>query len=151
MMTTILRMRAVQRRELDFDAGFTTHTITFKCMGTTKDADHQVCAASCLLRECSDCNLTIQLMPMPLPLNVRSAMIGSILDMSLVEVHEAISERKIISVKISWIKHLLCWMKSVPGFYAGIDVSLRGSWSSKCTCVAMNVYKCAKEMSLCMK
>ena len=27
--------------ELDFDAGFTTHTLTFKCMGATKDTSHQ--------------------------------------------------------------------------------------------------------------
>ena len=62
--------------------------------------------------------------------------IGYVVRDTLVEVHEAISEQKIISVKISWIKYLLCWMKSGPGFYAGIDVSLRGSWSSKCTRVA---------------
>ena len=27
--------------ELDFNAGFTTHTITFKCIGTIKDTGHQ--------------------------------------------------------------------------------------------------------------
>ena len=127
--------------ELDFDAGFTTHTVTFKCMGTTKGADHQEAlrSASCLLGEGS--NVPIRLQPEPDNPNAIAfecqigndwKRIGYVVRDTLVEVHEAISERKIIS----WIKYLLCWMKSGPGFYAGIDVSLRGSWSSKCTRVA---------------
>ena len=49
------------------------------------------------------------------------------------EVHEAITKQKIISFKIAWIKFLLFWMN---GFYAGINVSIYGSWSPTCTRVS---------------
>ena len=92
--------------ELDFDAGFTTHTVTFKCMGTTKDADHQEAlrSASCLLGEGS--NVPIRLQPEPDNQVDANAIafecqigndwkrIGYVVRDTLVEVHEAISERK---------------------------------------------------------
>ena len=51
--------------ELDFNAGFTTHTVTFKCMGTTKDIGHKETfrAAAASLREGSD--VSVRLRPEP--------------------------------------------------------------------------------------
>ena len=134
--------------ELDFNAGFTTDTVTFKCMGTTKDTGHQetLCAASASLKEGSD--VPVRLRPEPdTPVDANAIAfdchmdndwkrIGYVVRDVLMEVHDAITKQKIISVKIAWIKFYLCWMNSGPGFYAGINVSICGSWSPTCTCVS---------------
>lgn len=48
--------------ELDFNTGFTTHTITFKCMGTTRDTNHQevLSAAAAALKEGKDVPTRLQ-------------------------------------------------------------------------------------------
>ena len=100
------------------NTGFTSHTVTFKCMRTTKDSDHQATlhAASGLLREGSD----VQVLFRPEPDNPDAntiafdCLIGSdskrsgyVLQDILMEVHEAITKENIISVKIAWIKYLV--------------------------------------------
>ena len=44
------------------------------------------------------------------------------------DVHTAIDEKKIISVKFAWVKYRVVWMRSGPGYYAGIDITLQGKW-----------------------
>ena len=146
--STTPSLSPVSESELDFNTGFTSHTVTFKCMGTTKDNDHQetLRATSGLLREGSD--VPVRLRPEPdNPVDANAIAfecqigsdwkrIGYVVRDILMEVHEAITKQNIISVKIAWIKYLLCWKNSGPGFYAGINVSICGSWSPKCIRVA---------------
>ena len=53
---------------------------------------------------------------------------GYVVQEVLAEVHDAI---EIISVKFSWVKFRLCWSRCRcgPGFYAGVNISKKGSWS----------------------
>ena len=41
---------------------------------------------------------------------------------ALSDVHDALNNNRILSVKFSWVKFLLCWSHCGPGFYAGIDI-----------------------------
>ena len=47
----------------------------------------------------------------------------------LEEVHAAIKEKKIISVKFSWVRYITEWSHSGPGFFAGIEIRKKGPWS----------------------
>ena len=48
-------------------------------------------------------------------------------------VHAALQEKRILSVKLAWAKYMVCWSRSGPGFYAGINISLNGEYSVVCT------------------
>ena len=73
--------------ELNFDAGFTTHTLTFKCMGATKNTTHQEAlrAAAALLKNGN--KVPVRLRPeeeTPVDANAIASdfQIGSVWDMS---------------------------------------------------------------------
>jgi hypothetical protein len=54
--------------------------------------------------------------------------IGYVVHECLEHVHKAFSENRIASVKLHWVKYLVCWSRSGPGYYAGINISLKGEW-----------------------
>ena len=39
-----------------------------------------------------------------------------------------LSQKEITSIKFSWAKYLLIWYRCGPGYYAGVDITVRGSW-----------------------
>ena len=98
-------------------------------MGTTKDTSHQdtLHAASCLLKEGRE--VLVRLRPEldnsvdanAIAFECRIGSDWKRIGYVVQDMHEAILKKKIMSVKIAWIKYLLCWMNSGPGFYAGID------------------------------
>ena len=109
-----------------------TLTITFKCMGTTyhpesRDALFKVAD---LIKKGQD--IPVKLVKEPD--NIYDSMFQCNLDgplgtyrlEALEHVHKAMMEKKIINVKFDWVKYLVIWSKSAPGFYAGIKVSLNG-------------------------
>ena len=53
--------------------------------------------------------------------------IGYVVKEVLKEVHEALSQKKISRVSISWVKYIIYWR--VPAWYAGIDITRFGEWS----------------------
>ena len=57
--------------------------------------------------------------------------IGYIVREALDDVHRALEQKKIISVKFAWAKYLVVWMGSEPGYYAGINIARNGEWSRK--------------------
>lgn len=60
--------------------------------------------------------------------------IGYIVRECLEHVHLALSERRILAVKISWAKYLTCWSRSGPAFYAGVNISIRGEQHRDAIC-----------------
>ena len=42
------------------------------------------------------------------------------------DVHHAMETSSIIDVKFTWAKYLIIWMKSGPGYYAGINITRYG-------------------------
>ena len=116
-----------------------THTVTFKCIGTTHDHNAQEILAAA--KQC----YTKQVVPVviePEPSNPYDSeaicfkcffndkwhRIGYVVREALIHVHKALSEKKILSLKFAWIKYLAIWNRSGPGFYAGIDISIEQEW-----------------------
>ena len=113
--------------ELDFDTGCTTHTVTFKCMGTTKDSDIQETLryVASAIKEGKDTPVRLKPEPEnPVDANAISfecriqedwKKIGYVVQETLTVVHDAITRQDILSIKIAWVKFLLCWSRSGPG------------------------------------
>lgn len=120
-----------------------THTVTFKCIGCTKEFQYQeaLCRASQLL--ISKSNVNCQLKPEPdNPVDSQAIAfecevdeswktIGYVVQEVLKDLHAAIQEKKIVSVSVSWIKYIIYWKD--PGWYAGIDIKRIGEWSTVVT------------------
>ncbi len=45
------------------------------------------------------------------------------------EVHNAIAKNLILGVRIAWIKYIVDWPRSGPGWYCGVNISKNGEWS----------------------
>ena len=56
---------------------------------------------------------------------------GYVVSKLLDEVHEAMNNNTVLDVKLSWIKYLTNWTFSGPGYFAGINITKKGTWSSK--------------------
>ena len=55
--------------------------------------------------------------------------IGYIVREALDSVHNEIASHSITKVKFTWAKYLITWMRSGPGYYAGINITRYGQWS----------------------
>ena len=55
--------------------------------------------------------------------------IGYVVSELLDEVHRAISRNEIVSTEFSWVRYITDWTKSGPGFFAGIKITKKGTWS----------------------
>ena len=127
----------------DVDSGFQlpllTHVVTFKCVGTTHDTHAQeILAKVTMLLQNEEVPVKIT----PEPTNQYDAKaicfkcfvdgewhrIGYVVREALDHVHDALSEKKIISVKFSWVKYLAVWSRCGPGFYAGVKIAKSGEW-----------------------
>ena len=43
-------------------------------------------------------------------------------------VHLCLQKKYIVSIKFDWVKYIVHWTSSGPGWYAGITISRKGSW-----------------------
>ena len=57
--------------------------------------------------------------------------VGYVVREALPHVHMALQGNKITSVEFSWVKYIVQGTRSGPGYYAGINVTIRGQWSSE--------------------
>lgn len=55
--------------------------------------------------------------------------VGYVIRELLDEVHQALNNYPIRRVKIAWVKYVVQWPKSGPGFYCVIDITKKGTWS----------------------
>lgn len=125
---------------LPFQTSFLTHTVTFKCIGCTKELRYQeaLCRASQLLMSKNEVKCRLMHEPdnpvdseaiaFECELDGSWKIIGYAVQEVLNELHVAIKERKIVSVSVNWIKFIIYW--SSPGWYAGIDIKKIGEWST---------------------
>ena len=64
------------------------------------------------------------------------ATIGYVVSELLEEVHDATNAGSILSVQFAWIRYIIDWSRSGPGFFAGIAgiagtaIEKTGEWSS---------------------
>ena len=115
------------------------HTITFKCIGCTRDTKYQKTLEAINELRHTGTNLEdISCRIMSEPENPQEAItfqcfisndwqtIGYVVREALNEVHVAISNHKIASVRLKWVKYTIYW--KTPAWYAGIDIVRVGKW-----------------------
>ena len=135
--------------ETPFQLPSQTHIVTFKCIGTTHDFHAQE-----ILRKVSQLlgqgeHVPVKILPEPENQYDCKAItfmcevdggwhrIGYIVREALDHVHKALTQKKIIFVKFAWAKYLVIWMRSGPGYYAGINIAIDGEWPLEvCRCAS---------------
>lgn len=119
----------------------TIHTVTFKCIGATRDDEQQ--ATLKLVCQLCDNGLSVPVNIQPEPTNQydnkaiafvafmdeKWQRIGYVVKEALDDVHCALQDGKITKVEFSWVKFLLSFPRSGPGYYAGIKITRQGNWS----------------------
>ena len=118
-----------------------THTITFKCIGTTHHSDAQdtLRLAEQLIKE--ERNVPVKLEPEPdnqydaraiaflCFVNDKWCRIGYVVKEALDDVHSAMKHNRIMNVALAWVKYMALWQRSGLGYYAGINIIVKGKWS----------------------
>lgn len=118
------------------------HALTFKCIGATKNRDYQMALQTVRDLIHAGREVSVSLFhELTNPRNARAlafvcrvdkkdCTIGYVVSDVLEEVHSAINDGSILSVKIAWVRYITDWSRSGPGFFAGIRIEKRGHWSS---------------------
>jgi len=122
------------------DESSISHWVVFKCIGATRDMNSQE-ALSLASREMSgDKSVEVELHPEEdNPKNARAIAfrchvdgkwqrIGYVVEEALDAVHDALKKNEILSVSFDWVKYLIHWSRSGPGWYAGIKITKKGEW-----------------------
>ena len=116
-------------------------TVTFKCIGTVHDHHAQETLSKVVQLQKTGV-VSVRLKPEPENTHDSKAIaiqclvdeewhrIGYIVREALDEVHNALNQEKIVNVSFSWVKYLVVWQRSGPGFYAGVDITINGKWCS---------------------
>ena len=110
------------------------HVVTFKCIGALYEQSRQQALEKAAMLLQQGRNVDVRLMPEPdnpydskaiafqCKIEGKWCLIGYVVREVLDIVHEAMKN------KFSWVKYRAMWLRSGPGFYAGIDVALEGEW-----------------------
>ena len=103
------------------------HTVTFKCIGAVQDKNCQIVLrdVSEILRQGRNVDLKLECEPSN-PYDSKAIMfickledwkkIGYVVNEALSDVHQALSENSITSIRFAWVKYKVQW--KTPGFYA---------------------------------
>jgi hypothetical protein len=118
-----------------------SHTLIFKCIGTTREKQYQE-----TLRIISNLKpveqVEVKLQPEPhnpvdskaiafvATVENKQYRIGYAVREVLDELHQVISEQNILNINFAWVKYLVEWPRSGPGYYCGISITKRGEWSA---------------------
>lgn len=119
-----------------------TYTEVFKCIGASRDPNCQEVLASAS-QQLKKGNVEVQLRLEPEnPFDSRAVefvckvdnqwkRIGYVVREALDAVHDAMNKKTITSVEFGWVKYLLHWSRSGPGWYAGISITKKGQWPAE--------------------
>ena len=115
-----------------------THSIVFKCVGSIKGATTQSTpkSVSGLLKNGEV--VPVKLSPEPKNSHDAHAIAFHcklndrwqhyIVTECLDAIHDALSNNTIINTEFSWVRYIVHWSKSGPGWYAGIKIVKKGNW-----------------------
>ena len=118
------------------------HTITFKCIGSVKNLAYQNALAQVSKYLSKGETVPVKLLPEPLnpvdtqavafvcELNGEWKPIGYVVREALDDVNEGLKKQLIVETKFNWVKYITSWKRSGPGWYAGIDITVKGRWSA---------------------
>ena len=122
------------------DSSEVTHSVTFKCIGSTKEQRYQEFLARIAQKRSKGEDVQCKIKPEPTnPVDSQAIafeseidgvwqVIGYVVKEALCDVHNALAAKKVISVSFDWVKYQLYWL--APGWYAGINITRLGKWSS---------------------
>lgn len=117
-----------------------THTVIFKCIGSNRSSSSQSILKAITELSVDAQDVPVMLYPEPenpvdseaIAFRARVSgkwhTIGYVVREVLPHVHMALQANKITSVKFSWVKHMVQWSRSSPGYYAGINVTTKSQW-----------------------
>lgn len=117
-----------------------THTVTFKCIGSVHSQDSQMVLSRISKVLCQGGSVSVCVQPEPdnqydskaiafrCHVDGKWQRIGYVVRECLDHVHKAMQDKRLLSVELAWAKYLICWSRSGPGFYAGINMSISGEW-----------------------
>lgn len=118
------------------------HTVTFKVIGCTKETIYQsvLVWARNMIEEHSVVEVKLQREPNnPYDPNAVAFLtlkdgkflrIGYVVKEISHEVCNVLARGEILSVSFKWIKYITDWSRSGPGFFAGVNVTKKGKWST---------------------
>ena len=118
-----------------------THTVTFRCTGTTREDRYQETLAHVVQLRNAGQEVLCKLQSEPenpfdslaiafrCEVDISWHTIGYVVKEVLDELHEALSAKKITVASFDWVKFIIYWR--TPGWYAGIKVSRIGEWSQQ--------------------
>ncbi len=114
-----------------------THTVVFKCIGTTKEESYQEVLAKSNRRLRNGENVPVRLTPEPSnPVNSKAIAfeceidghwerIGYVVNEVLEEVHIAINNEKIEGVRFKWIKFITDWYGSQRFVFQNLETGVK--------------------------
>ena len=117
-----------------------THSVTFKCIGSTKELRYQevLALAKQKIKKEETVEVKLQKEPdNPVDANAIAFMcnadskwerIGYVVSEALLDAHDAINNKKIINVYFDWIRYIVYFKN--PGWYTGIIVTRSSNWSN---------------------
>ena len=118
------------------------HTITFKCIGSVKNLAYQSALAQVSKHLSRGETVPVKLLPEPLnpvdtqavaflcELNGEWKQIGYVVREALNDINEVLKKQLIVDTRFNWVKYITSWKRSGPGWYAGIDITIKGQWSA---------------------
>jgi len=127
----------------DDHASTAVYTITFKCVGTTKEQRYQDVLARAAHEKRNGRDVKVKITPEPqnpfdaktiafeLQVDNQRERVGYMVRDVLGTVHLALHNDDKLSVDQDWVKFITHWCRSCPGWYCGIKISKTGSWSSE--------------------
>ena len=116
-------------------------TVPFKCIGSGKEKRYQDVLREICERLRKDIRVDVQLVPEPNNLYDSQAIqfmcevdgenhtIGYVVSECLSEVHQAIQRHSIVKVEFAWVK-FRSYRRSIPQYYAAINITSSHGWSS---------------------
>ena len=117
-----------------------SHAIVFKCIGSQKDLRSQEVLRTVSQKLEMGETVKVKLEPEPenhwdaraiaflCELDSKWHRIGYVVKECVDAVHNALSMGQIVSTEFDWVKYIVHWSKSGPGWYAGVKVTKRGVW-----------------------
>ena len=118
----------------------TSHTVTFKVIGCTKESRYQSKLQTAKTLLDSGATVPVQVTPEPLnpvdPLAIaftcnlggKWQQIGCVVKEACPHVHDAITSNAIVKTEFKWIKYITDWYRMGPGFFAGVSITKNGVW-----------------------
>ena len=125
---------------LSSDAETDTHSLVFKCMGSNKEVRYQETLKKAAELQDKGESVPVRVHPEPdnpvdskaiafeCQINNEWKVIGYVVREALPAVHKALADKVIADVSIEWIRYIVHWSRSSPGWYAGVRITKQGIW-----------------------